>query len=206
MIKTLSLFWLLLMCCSVIAVPVTVSYLDTDRQDVLLLPTVYVHELGVGFPSEELIEAGASVTDYTPCAADYDQTSTPSYAVSIQNFTGRSWTDLWYVADPETSLTNDDGWINSCLAFKIDSIGLNKALVSESIIADGIFEQGEIWTFVIQNYSNSKGLGAEALASVGRVGTGSVGDQISSGSIIAIPEPVTVVLLAAGGLALSRRR
>ena len=89
------------------------------------------------------------------------------------------------------------------LAFKIDRVGLNRPLVSESLLPNGVFEAGETWRFIIQDYTNALFLPASAL---GSVGVPSFGDQMSSGSIIAIPEPVTMVLLGMGGLGLTRRR
>ena len=201
-----SIIALLLICYSVSGVPVVVDYYDTPRQDVLVLPDVQIHELGVvPFPQEELIEAGSQETSMVSCQADYISDGAPNIAVSMQNMTGRSWSSVWYVADPGTTLTNDDGLICDCLAFKIDAIGVNTPLVFESLKSDGVFEDGEIWTFVIQNYSNSIGLPADALASVGLVGSDSSGDQVSSGSII-VPEPISVISMTIGGLVLGFRK
>lgn len=38
------------------------------------------------------------------------------------------------------------------LAFKTDSIGANQPLISESLIADNIWQAGEVWEFVLQAY------------------------------------------------------
>jgi hypothetical protein len=81
--------------------------------------------------------------------------------------------------------------------------------MSESIAVDGIFQVGETWDFVIDNYFNVLGLSASALASAGLVGSLSGGDTVSSGSIIAIiPEPGTILLTGLGlaGLSLFARR
>ena len=75
---------------------------------------------------------------------------------------------------------------------------------------DQIFEPGEIWEFVIQEYSNILGNSPAALGSVGPAPFGAIAqasqlDSISSGSIIT-PEPATICLLALGGLLLRRRK
>jgi hypothetical protein len=125
--------------------------------------------------------------------------------VGITNLTGKVWTDLWYVSDPETTLTNDDGWINGQLAFKIDAVGVNTPLVWESVASDGIFTPGETWEFVIQNYANVFGLAPSLL---GTIGVPSVGDLVSTGSIIAIPAPGAILLgsLGVGLVGWLRRR
>ena len=77
----------------------------------------------------------------------------------------------------------------------------------ESLIPDGIFQAGETWEFVIDDYINVLGLLASAFGSCapmvfpcigGLVGGASGGDLASSGSIIVVPEPSTGLLLAVG--------
>ena len=162
--------------------------------------------MGIGFqpnlfPPDETIDADATVTQNIACPGS----AVPGVAnqiVRIYNFTGRDFGDLWYVSDPETTLTNVDGLVNSQDAFKIDAVGLNRPLVSESIAANGIFEVGETWSFIIDGYANSLGLGAADFRSVGLVGNASGGDTVSSGSIIGVPlvvpEPATWALLGMG--------
>ena len=188
------------------AVLIDVTHQDT-KQDPLFVPP-RVHELGNNppFPTDEWIDSGDLTADHIPCTQDYDPSGPPNVEVWIKNNTGKIWTDLWYVADPETALTNDDGLVNNELAFKIDWIGVNTPLVSESINLNGIFEVNETWNFVIQNYGNALGLPPSAFASLALVGNTSGGDQVSSGSIIAIPEPATFLLLGFGGLWLNKRR
>ena len=191
------------------AVPTPIWYVDTPDQDPLRLPDV-VHELGnqlppppPTFPNNEWIQSSWTLTSYVPCPVDY--TGLQNVEVSITNMTKTSWTDLWYVADPETSLTNDDGIINGELAFKIDYGGFNQPLVGESMTVNQIFEPGETWTFVIQEYSNILQLPPSAF---GSIGVPSSPDTLSSGSIIAIPAPGAILLgsLGVGLVGWLRRR
>jgi hypothetical protein len=190
------------------AVPVMVTSKDTTSQDPLY-PHWECHELGTGFPPQELIISAWRFTSYTPCLVNPDSPTIPNVEVDITNMTTQSWINLVYVADPETVLANDDGIVNSELAFNIDNVGTwNFPLIAESINPNLIFEPGEMWTFVIQDYVNVNGLPPSALGSVGLVGSFSAGDTVSSGSIIAeiIPEPATICLLALGSFALMRRK
>lgn len=182
---------------------------DLPSQDLLVVP-LDVHELGNLFPVNESIASDIYDPDfqYTPCLENPD-TQIPNPLVLIQNQGTWTWFDVWYVADAEeTFLQNYDGVVNGALAFKIDNIGLNTPLVFESMTLDNIFEPGEVWGFVIQDYQNVPGLPASAFGSIG-VGVFSKGDQISSGSIIAIPAPGAILLGGIGvGLVgwLRRRR
>jgi hypothetical protein len=187
------------------ALPTTLEeVLDLPTQDTLDVP-LDVHELGVGFPVDELIITG--VLDYQgpPPCPDLDDPAIPDVLVLMYNATQTVWTDVWYVGDGdidpgaplETYLSNYDGIVNGGLAFKIDSIGLNTPLVYEDKTVDDLFEPGETWGFVIQDYLNAFGLSAGAMGSPG-VGTLSMGDLLSSGSIIAIPAPGAILLGSIG--------
>jgi hypothetical protein len=169
-----------------------------------------VEELGVGFPPAELIGAlDVPWEGHIPCPVDYK--GLQNVQVEIVNLTGKIWTELYYVADPETSLSNVDELLGDVAApgftpaFKIDRAGLNTPLVFESMTQDGVFEIGETWQFVIQEYSNGNGLPPSAMGSLG-VSFASAGLDASSGSIIAIPEPSVVGLLAISGLGLFIRK
>lgn len=197
------------------AVPTKVTYVD-GPQDPLVIPEYGLHELGnqlVGapsFPNDEWITSIWGYTDERSCfeVGNEDSLQIQNILVSITNMTGVPWFEVWYVADPETSLTNHDGWVNGQPAFKIDNIGLNRPLVSESLKTDLVFEPSETWQFIIQDYQNGFGLPASAFGSIG-VGSLSIGDQVSSGSIIAIPAPGAILLGGIGiGLVgwLRRRR
>ena len=176
------------------AVPTIVEYND-GPQDPLYVPR-NVHELGNSplFPEEELIQSSVEgITEHIPCP-ELDDPQFPNVVVSITNLTNESWAEVWYVADPETYLTNHDGWVNGELAFKIDNIGQNTPLLSESMSSNLVFEPGETWVFAIQDYINMYKLSPSLLGSIG-VGFSSVQDKLSSGSIIAIPIPAPGAIL-----------
>jgi hypothetical protein len=180
------------------AIPTEVTYED-GRQDPLVIPEYGIHELGnqPSFPTNEWITSSYSYADHIPCPLNFMPGGPPNVLVTITNMTGLFWYDVWYVADWETSLTNDDGWVNGGLAFKIDNIGVNTPLVFESMNRDQVFEPGESWEFVIQNYFNTLQLLPSDLGSIG-VGFLSGGDPFSSGSIIAIPAPGAILLGSIG--------
>jgi len=171
-----------------------------------------VDELGINFPSDEKITATTvDWENHIPCPSEYDEDDDGAMVqVAITNLTGRDFTHVYYVADPNTTMTNWDekvgnaGEDDHCLAFRIDDDGVNTPLVSESLTEDGIFEDDETWEFVIQKFVNSDATGAAAFESVGIAGDS---DELtnSSASII-VPEPATMSLLALGGLALLRRK
>ncbi len=186
------------------ALPTTlVQVEDLPGQDPLEVP-LNVHELGNLFPTYEAIGSNFEpYYPYTPCLENPDDPQIPNPLVWITNLGTWKWTDVWYVGNtdpsgiPETYMQNYDGFVNGGLAFKIDNIGLNTPLVFESMTVDNIFEPGESWAFVIQDYTNLLGLSPALMGSPG-VGIFSMGDQASSGSIIAIPAPGAVLLGSIG--------
>lgn len=139
--------------------------------------------------------------------------------ISITNLTSREFYGLWYVADPGTTITNFDGKVaqippgtDSLPAFRIDAVGVNTPLLSESILGNGIFEPGETWKFVLQDYSSV--IAPDLIRSIG-LGVNSPlppADSPSSGSIVAgldpdlVPEPSRALLVGMGLLAVLIRR
>lgn len=192
--------------------PVNVYTVTNPIQDNWAINGLY-EELGLQppFPTGEGISA-ATVTwgGHVPCPAEY--LGGGAVQIRITNLTGSNWTDVYYVADPETSLSNWDELVGQVgfgtgLAFKIDSFGANTPLVYESMLPDNVFQAGESWEFVIQEYSNSLGGPPAAFNSLGVAGASS-GFPPSTGSIV-VPEPSTVALVGlslAGLLSAIRRR
>lgn len=209
---------------SVSAYPTQVFYQD-GPQDPLFVPQ-NVHELGTspGFDPypNELIWATDTLTNETVCFDPLtpDDPTIINVEVEMRNTTGIAWEQVWYVADwDETLHSNYDGWVWDTpgsvfqgTAFKIDDklnnpLDIHTPLVFESLNPDGIFEVGETWRFVIQDYFNGLGKPASALGGIGVPSTNFTPD-FSSGSIIAtpVPEPATMAVLSLGALLLRRKR
>ncbi len=188
------------------AIPVSVTHTDLPTCDPLIVPPG-VDELG-DTPVFMGADEGITAVDLPAVgvACPSADSPAPNTLVSMTNMTSRDFVEVWYVADPETSIGNADGLVEDEEAFRIDTMGINTPLVSESLTPDGIFESGETWDFVIDDYFNALGLGADDFFSPGAVGGMSPGGP-SSGSIIAIvPEPSTPLLMAAGLAGLGARR
>lgn len=166
------------------------------------------------FPSDERIESGWVETTLTACPDPGDDPAILNVLVIMTNFTNRTFPEVYYVADPETSISNFDGWIGNAgfndaqYAFKIDWIGINQPLVSESSNRNNIFEPGEKWEFIIQDYQNALGGPPTPFGSLG-IASNSAGLPLTStGSIIATPAPAAILLLGSGliGFVAVRRR
>lgn len=214
------------------AVPVKVSFDDYVQCDKLYIPTIEVDELGRGglvgpggagypFPLDETIRV-ASETTYQSVCKDMDDPDVPDALVHITNITSpkRAFKDVFYVGNPNTGLSNVDGVVlqqghetlGAGKAFRIDNVGKNTPLLSESFApANGIFEHGETWKFIIQDF-NGGGLSASEISSIGVAGGsyagGATTTHLSSGSIIAIPvpEPNVALLLGFGLMACIGKR
>jgi hypothetical protein len=194
---------------SALAVPTVILHTDTPECDPLSIPEL-VDELGFSppFPLDERLDAVATFTQIPACPL-MDDPAMPNALVMITNLAvpPRAFDRVWYVADRETSLTNPDGvagmpGIPPERAFRIDTVGVNTPLVSESFAMDGVWAPGETWTFIIQDYANTLGLPPSLYDSIGVPSTLS---PPSSGSIIAVPEPSFAAMGLLGAI-LTRRR
>lgn len=173
-----------------------------------------IEELGdaPAFPGACLIQSSWVFTQQSACPLTDDPLQV-NVEIRMVNFSGRSFTDLFYVADSDTTISNVDGIAISNAApgafgqsFKIDSAGLNTPLVLESGTFDGIFSPLETWVFIIDDFNNAAGLPPAPFGSVDFAAASPSGS--STGSIIhfAIPAPGTATLLASGALVALRRR
>lgn len=173
-----------------------------------------IEELGEGplFPADELIATVWTQIGQSACPMT-DDPNIPNVLVEMTNLSGRYWDNLFYVADPDTTISNVDGFAFSAVApgvvgqaFRIDRVGMNRNLLVESMTPDNIFEPGEIWAFIIQDYSNAAGL-PPSFGSLDFAG-GSLPSPDSTGSIVqfVVPAPGSLALLGLGGFAAVRRR
>ncbi|KAA0214300.1 MAG: hypothetical protein DYG94_07725 [Leptolyngbya sp. PLA3] len=193
--------------------PVSGTYFDTNHCDNQGARQA-VDELGTFiFPLNELIDASSTPTNISACVA-HDNPNMLNYRVRMTNLTGQSWTDLFYVADLGTSISNEDGmaWSTAApgavgQAFRIDAAGVNHNLISESINANGVFEVGEVWEFIIQDFVSAWGGPAHAFDSLDFAGGSSMVPG-STGSIVQmlVPSPGVLAMMGLGGAISVRRR
>ena len=203
--------------CPLYAIPTEVVHVDSNTCDPLLIPQ-QVDEIGTipPFPLDEALDSTSLIVTFPVCTATDDPLMAEEL-VFIKNLTGRDLTEVWYIANNETRISNIDGFANDIgfaafpigdnEAFRIDNDildpgGVHHPLIGEDMTLDGIWEAGETWEFILQDYGNAFGLPGSALTSIG-VGdaSGGVGIIDSSGSIIAIPqvpEPGSALLALLG--------
>ncbi len=175
-------------------------------------------ELGLApmFPLDEMIDATATFTNFSACTVT-DDAGMPNALVIMTNLSGQDWSNLFYVADPETRFSNVDGFATTdpvpnaasifTEAFRIDAVGGNRPLIAESMTADGIFEAGETWEFIVQDFGNLVGFGPADFDSLDFSGGSSA--AFSAASIVAfrpIPAPGAAALFGLAGLTAARRR
>jgi hypothetical protein len=140
------------------------------------------------------------------------------WTVHMTNVSGQPWKNLFFVADNGATIGNADGMIEDAVnapgiftdAFCIDALGSNVALLSESLVADGIFQPGEDWEFAVTNFNTGLNAIPPTLTTPGFFAGSSQLGGIGGGnaSILAspVPEPSLAALLLAAGALLARRR
>jgi len=192
------------------ASPVAVVSQDlVGHCDVLAPLPAISDELGTSasFPLDERISAVFGVGQVDACTSSSNPTVL-NVLLDITNQTNISFTDLHYVADVGTGFTNFDGTINNQEAVRLDNVGVNKPLIAEiGGLQPLVFEPGETWRVILDDWTNAVGLNAADLGSIGV--PSAIFPDPSSGSIVAIPgipEPATASLLAILGLCFATRR
>ncbi len=178
------------------------------------VPDTYLtHELGEAavFPVDEQLLFTITPTNTTVCVPDDGIAN--DWDIRIINIGSVFWQDVFFVADAAMYFGggNYDGHLEDLTApgkteaFRIDALGTNNNLFSESMASDGILEPGEIWGFYVTNFDFGI---APAFDSVGQFSISSATNPPSTASILAnpVPEPATMAMLSLGGLAALRRR
>ncbi len=203
------------------AVPILGAYTDDPTRCDVVPNQTLSHELGDAstFPTNEAIFVSPSATNIYMCVADDGIPN--DWLVRIQNMTGQSWQNLFFVADLNVGIGNADGYMQDLSnaatppteAFRIDGTvtpGSNANLINESGPVDEIFQPGEFWTFVVTNFTIASGALFPPIINSPGVFAGSspLGSFQSNASILAtpVPEPSTVALLLLGVLPLLGRR
>lgn len=193
---------------------VVITAVDLPGCDVLYVPSVpLAEEFGNPdtFPEGEWINHMSSPSSQTVCDTPLidpvngviDNPLISNRRITIENLQTFDIPDLFYVVGgasnqiPAGTFSNYDGMVNGAFAMQIDRIGVNRPLVFESLDQDQIFQAGEIWQFVVQDYVG-QGTGG-AFFSPGIVGN----DTLPS---IIVPEPAGIALSVLGGLLVLRRR
>jgi len=203
-----------------LASSVNVYSVDDPHQDTLFLQG-NVEEFGeIIFPADEqIVSLSVEPTQLTACIEPpFDDPGILNMLVTIINLTTKT-IPLFYVGNThfspaggalvyDTAFSNFDGFIGNAglndagMAFRIDHMGVNQPLVFESMAWDNLFQPGEIWSFIIQDYVSQ--FPPAPFGSIG-IASASGGIPISSGSLVT-PEPATICLLGLGALSLIRRK
>lgn len=203
---------LALICGSALAEPIDGSYFDLPNCDDHG-PLQAVEEFGdpLLFAPDEAISHASTFTQSPACPLTDDPTM-PNALVVMTNLTGRFLDNLFYVGDIDTTFSNFDGGAFGAgtpgvvgHAFRIDRLGANRNLAFESLTLDGIFEPGETWHFIVQDYSNAAGLAPDSFFSIGMAGDSIVFPGSSASIVRMVPTPGSAVL-GLLGLAMLRRR
>lgn len=167
----------------------------------VLAPILESDELGsvdqfgsFSFPEEERIEATLiGPTTESTCSFN-DDPNTPNLLLDIVNLNSVSFSDVWYIPDETTFVSNSDFFVvptdgpggTLLPSIRIDTVGSNQPLISESLNSDGIFEPGETWRFILQDYDDD--LAADIPERLAFPGLHSGPSTIvSTGSIIGVP-------------------
>jgi hypothetical protein len=181
--------------------------------DPLNIP-VAVDELGFPavFPPDERIDAITTMGSFPAPCPQFDNPTLPEFGIQAQNLTMTTFTEVWYVADPQTNVSNVDGLANELIpgfgptheAFRIDRLasdpnGSHHPLIGESLIQDGLWQPGEFWRFILQDYTNAFNLPPHLFNTL-HIGDATINTPavMSTGSIIAIPEPASASFFAIG--------
>lgn len=162
-------------------------------------------ELGIGFPTDELITAQLFLTGEDSACPLFASGPFVGTVIEIVNMTTETWQDLIYVADEATTISNWDGFVDGSYAFKVDNItcegagATNNPLLFESgvdLIApfgeldpgtttDCLFSPTELWEINIDDYFSNESTPPENINSLGLVSVDTPGFG-SSGSIFVL--------------------
>lgn len=198
------------------AYPVAGVTTDLPQCDPLVGLIIY-EELGTSpafdpFPIER-IAAQATNTAQVACRSYQPDTDpTNDWLVSMTNLTGRNIVHpLLFVVDDGGAVGNRDGLAISAVApnvpadaFKINARGLNRPLVNESIVFDGIFQAGETWDFIVNDFLGVPA-GPPVFSSLNFAGASNA--TLSNASIVTVvPTPGALVGGVFGLLIAARRR